>query len=218
MSERGRRMSNGESATQPKSRHFGCLILLGVAVLFVSFSLYADYRLKKAVRAGLTRALQEYREETVADVRAGNSYVTIYDVQLVEMLVNDRVCRENVTSIHFSIRDFSDPRFRRICEFPNLTELSFYDCDNADNVVVAAKDVPGIESLSFEVAGISDETMRSLAEFPSLKKLHFEQVMPDTRIDELKKLLPHVEIEACLESKEAVYRKNYGQQETAKSE
>ena len=211
-------MANDEPKTQSKRRHFGCLFLLGSAVAFALFSLYADYHVRIAVRAELERLLQEDREKQLAEVRAGYSVVNIDDAKMMQMLADDPACRENVTNICLTMTDLGDPQFRRVREFPNLKELSFYCCRNADNIMAAARDLSAIESLFFEGTSVSDETLRSFAESPNLKKLHFEQVMPDATIDELKRLFPDVEIEAYLESEEAEYRKLYDQQEVTKSE
>ena len=206
-------MSNDESAAKPKRDHLGCLLLTGLG-----WAIYADLHVKRAVRAEVERVLQEDREKWVAEVRAGNSDVNIDDAKMLQMLTDDPVCRENVTTICFTRINLGDPQFRYVREFPNLTELFFYDCDNADNVMAAAKDVPGIESLYFEVTHVSDETLRSFAEFPNLKKVRFEQVMRDATIDELRRLLPDVQIEACLQSEAAKYQKQHNEQETTKPE
>ena len=135
------------------------------------------------------------RAELVVNVTSGSRDVSNSDVELLEMLLDAPLCRENVTSIFFDTADLGDPRFRRVSEFPNVIVIGFYDCRNADNVIFVAKDMPTVESLFFEVTGSSHQSMQSLAGFANLKKVHFEQVMPNARIDELNELLPYVDVQ-----------------------
>lgn len=209
-------MSYDESATQSGISRFGCLGILSAALLVLVLLAFALLFTIKHDQAELERSRQKRREKSMALVRSGRTDVGIGDIEMLEMLLNDPTCRENVTSIYFTNVKLADPRFGRVREFPNLTELSFYCCDNADNVVATSKGIPGIESLFFEVTQISDETLHSLAEFPNLKSLHFEQVMPDAQIATLRKLIPEVEIEAeCLESE---LLEGVSHQETTESE
>ncbi|MBL7040429.1 MAG: hypothetical protein ISR77_17460 [Pirellulaceae bacterium] len=147
-------------------------------------------------QAELEREQQERRLRTIAEIRSGRGDVMIWDAELLEMLVDDPQCVQTVTSIHFFMADLGDPRFRRVREFENVNNIGFYDCGNADNVIVAAKDMASIESLFFEVTRISSESLKSLAAFPNLKKVRFEQVVADETIDELSRLLPDVAVEA----------------------
>jgi hypothetical protein len=208
-------MSNDERISESGMSLFGCLGMLGIAMLLLGLLVLALRFQTKRDQAVLEREQQERRERQVASVRGGSGNVDIRDGKMVEMLLDDPVCREAVTSIDFTMADLGDPRFRRVREFPNVTRVFFYCCDNADNVMSAARDMPAIESLFFEVTEISDESMRSLADFPCLKELHFEQVMPDARIEALHELVPDVEIEACLESE---LLESVNHQETTKSE
>ncbi len=204
-------MPNGQSTPQRKRSSSGSLLLLGLAVAFLLFLVLGLFQARKAALAEQKRLDRQRREEIVAEVRSGETRITLYDARLLEMLIEDPVCRENVKSIDFFMANLGDSRYRRVCDLPNVTDIFFYDCAHADNVMAALHDMPNIESLVFEVTLISDESMRSLTALPKLKHLQFEQVVPDATIDSLKQSLPHVKIEACLESEEKEYRRKVNQ-------
>ena len=206
-------MANRSGITTSSSDHQSmafdrkvALILLAIFLLFAvvvggALSLIAVIRSKRAALER-DRSRQAQRLETVAEVKAGSGHVSIAfdDAPLLEMLANDRACRENVASIVFFVTDLSDARYLRLREFANLRELSFYDCDHPDDVIDVASEMPRIERLYFEVTRVSEASLDKLANFPRLKSLEFEQVMPDATIDRLKERLPNVTIKASLES------------------
>lgn len=194
--------------TRPDSRISGCVIAILVAVVVVSALVCFAFFARQRSRAEFARQQHERRLRTVEAVKAGRTEVSVSDAELLAMLTDDAECAEKVTAIFFFMADLGDPRFRRVREFNNVKKIGFYDCRNADNMIAVGKEMPNVESLFFEVTGISDRSMQSLAEFPQLKKVRFEQVMPDATIDELKRLLPHVEVDAPWpESKELEYRR-----------
>ena len=188
-------MSDGhnEPTKKPKSAVSGCVVAVtALLALLIPVGYYSARR----SQAELERKQQERRQRIVADVKSGRSDVMIWDAELLEMLVDDPQCVQTVTSIHFFMADLGDPRFRRVREFENVNTIGFYECGNADNVMVVAKDMASIESLFFEVTRISDGSLRSLPAFPNLKKVRLEQVVADETIDELNRLLPNVAVEA----------------------
>lgn len=91
--------------------------------------------------------------------------------------------------------DLADSRFRRLAELNNVVHVGFYECQNADNVLLVAKDMDSIQSIRFEATRISDQALRSLGEFPDLRKVHFEQVVADETIEWLNELLPNTTVE-----------------------
>ena len=191
-------MSDGynEPAPRPKSAVSGCIVAVVVVAALFGLLITAGYYSAKRSQAEYERKQQERRLRAVADIRSGRGDVSISDAELLEMLADDPECVQTVTSIYFFMADLGVSRFQRVREFGNVNDIGFYDCRNADNVMVVAKDMASIESLFFEVTGISDESLQSLAAFPNLKKVRLEQVVADETIDELNELLPDVIVEA----------------------
>lgn len=167
-----------------------------VAVVVVGALVSFAFLVRQQSLAEFARQQQQRRMRAVEAVRAGRTDVSVSDGELMAMLADDADCVKRITVIVFFMADLGDSRFTRVREFNNARELGFYDCRNADSVIAVAKEMSTVESLYFEVTRISDGSMQALAEFPQLKKVRFEQVMPDATIDELKKSLPHVDVEA----------------------
>ena len=173
----------------------GCVIAIIVAVFIVGALIVLAYFAIQRRDAEFARQRQERRLRAVEAVRAGRTLVSVNDGELLALLADDAECVKTVKFIYFSMADLSDPRFGRLNEFPNLKEVGFYDCSNADAVLTVAKKMNSVESLFFEVTAISDSSLEAIAEFPNLEKVHFEQVVPDETIKRLNSLLPNVNVE-----------------------
>jgi hypothetical protein len=174
----------------------GCALAFGIAaVLFTLFAVGADqsYQARRAERA---RQQQKLRLREVADAKAGRANISIYDVELLEMLADDPQCIANITSVYFYMRDLGDPRYRRLTELHNVETIGFYSCDNVDNILAIAKDMESVQTLFFEATTVSDQSIHLLAEIPNLKKVRFEQIVAEETIEKLNDLLPNVQVEA----------------------
>lgn len=70
-----------------------------------------------------------------SNVRKGAPHVTISDLRLLSLLVEDETCVNNLTQITFSNVVFDLKTWERIQFLVNVTHLGFYDCEMVDNII-----------------------------------------------------------------------------------
>ena len=128
-------------------------------------------------------------------VRDGQSVITVTDPEQMVQLIEDEQAKENVNYVTFSTADLNDPRFHRVSELPQLETLVFHRCQNGAEVLESVQIVESLRQLSFESTRLDGDDVRALVQLKQLERIRFQNTMSHDEIEQLRALMPEVEIE-----------------------
>lgn len=178
-----------------QSRENSWRSVVGVALILITLIGVLIVSIYQLHQAELARDQQRRNREAFAEVKSGQSEVSIHSPDLVAMLVGDEDCIRNLTTVYFFSADLNDPRFAEVSKLTNVSDIWIYDCSGVEGFLNSIKGMPSIETLSFESIRLTDGLSEKLTSFPNLKKVHFEQELDGKDIDTLRRLVPNATIE-----------------------
>ena len=174
-----------------KPRILVCVILTTSLTLGAA-QLGLIYLRRVADRAILQTRFERW-QRTKESVLEGQSTISLSDedLPLLEMLVDDVHCADNITSIWFFEASLGNSRFRRLSEFPRLREIGFYGCVEMEGLL-GPPPLNVVESLSFESSHLSEQVLESMTLLPRLKRVHIEETLSTDMQTWFSQRIPHV--------------------------
>ncbi len=184
--------------TQPDNRR---AILGAVATVIAICVLGILYSTRESQRVVEQKA-QERMQQIVDRVRQGDSSALILESRMLRLLANDSDCKRIVTRLDFASTEIDPEDAKYVSALQGVSSIGFYCTKGTSKVLAAARSLP-IRELYFEMPDLSPKDYAVLADFPNLEKIHFEHIVENEWIEELRSALPGVTIEApFLRSKE----------------
>lgn len=130
---------------------FGCFSLLMIVA--------QDQKKRVQQMENKVKALRVY--EPLKLVRDGKSTVTISDLQLLDLLVVDQDCIENLASVTFASVAFRPTDGQKIKTLTNVVSIAFYDCDNVDSIILDCIS-DNINTILLETTSLSVQSIEML--------------------------------------------------------